>query len=87
MTPKNMYYFKDRHTRGINLVPVNSLVEVEKGLSGKPEFFTLLHKAGLNNSSTIANVLGTPDQFRRLAMKQDITYNYKQNTIHFNIVK
>ena len=87
MTKKNLYYFADRHSHGINIVPNNSLVEVVKDLHGKTVFFTLVHKKNLTNASVIDDVFRDPTQFKMLALEQGITYDYASNTMHFIIKK
>ena len=67
MTRKAIYSFKNSSSLGIDIVPLNSFIHIQDIL-GKSKTIVLISITGLNDTSTIQNLLDLPAQYESISV-------------------
>ena len=85
MQTKTIYVFEDITETGVDIVPVESLIQVNGGAVRSTSWYYLLSVAGFSSSTTIAEMLANPSSYTRVGTSTKLIYDYSKNDMHFKI--
>ncbi len=76
MVKKVLYTFNNENSKGLDKVPLNSVIFIENN-SGSPKLLVLTDDASITDSTTITTFLGLVDQWEEFDTGASFTYESK----------